>query len=253
MKMHHIYPAVLQKEETKYVLTFPDFPEINLSFEEVEQETILISAREALAEQIFKMESENQELPGSSDLFSLGKKENEIVLLIGVHMRRYYMEQKAIKKTLTIPNWLNDLAEEEGINFSHLLQQSLVEELRFREGMVRGFHRGGHPHFHQHEDREGLREHMRSRGSHSGHRERSEADCDCGGHPHGERRHFGRRGHHHGPNRGEFGGAHRGHFGHEGHHHGHDRDEELQGPQRGHFEGESGHRRPGRPPRHRDR
>lgn len=249
MKMHHIYPAVLQKEESTYTLSFPDFPEISLTFEDAEQETILISAREALAETIFKMESESQELPESRDLFSLGKKENEVVLLVGVHMRRYYMEQKAIKKTLTIPNWLNDLAEEEGINFSHLLQQSLVEELRFREGMIRGFHRGGHPHFHNHEDREGLREHMRSRGFHPGHRERPEADCDCGGHSHGDHRHFVRRGHHHGPARDEdFRDAHRGHFGHEGHHHG-AREEEFQGPPRGHFEGESRHRGPGRPPR----
>lgn len=247
MKMHHIYPAVLQKEESKYVLTFPDFPEISLSFEDAEQETILIDAREALAEQIFKMESENQELPESRDLFSLGKKENEVVLLVGVHMRRYYMEQKAIKKTLTIPNWLNDLAEEEGINFSHLLQQSLVEELRFREGMVRGFSRGGHPHFHHHEDREGLREHMRSRGFHPDPRKRSEADCDCGGHSRRDHQHFGRRGHDHGSRDEEFCGPHRGHFGHEGPH-GHT-EERFEGHHRGHFEGESRHRGPGRPPR----
>lgn len=199
MKMHHIYPAVLQKEESTYTLLFPAFPEISLRFEDTEQETILINAREALAEQIFKMETEGKNLPEAGDLFSLGKKENEIILLIGVHMRRYYMEQKAIKKTLTIPNWLNDLAEEEGINFSHLLQQSLVEELRFREGMLRGFRRGGHhPHLDNREDREGLRDHLRSHKVRHSHRERANPDCDFGSNFQGDIRHFGKKGHHHG-------------------------------------------------------
>lgn len=225
MKMHHIYPALLQKKEETYTLSFPDFPEISLTFEDVDQERILISAREALGEQIFKMESEGQELPKSEDLFSLGKKESEIILLVGVHMRRYYMEQKAIKKTLTVPNWLNDLAEEEGINFSHLLQQSLVEELRFREGMVREFHRGGHPHFHHHEEREGLREHLRNRSRRVNHDRRGdrESDCDCGGD----------------------------HF-HEGHHHGFTENERSRGSFRENFEEVLSRRRPGRPPHNRE-
>ncbi len=39
------------------------------------------------------------------------------------------MANKAIKKTLTIPKWLNDAAEAEGINFSQLLQFAIKERL----------------------------------------------------------------------------------------------------------------------------
>lgn len=35
---------------------------------------------------------------------------------------------KSIKKTLTIPAWLNERALEKGINFSQLLQEALVEK-----------------------------------------------------------------------------------------------------------------------------
>jgi len=35
----------------------------------------------------------------------------------------------AVKKTLSIPEWLNILAESEGINFSQVLQESLKKEL----------------------------------------------------------------------------------------------------------------------------
>ena len=39
------------------------------------------------------------------------------------------MENKAIKKTLTIPKWLNDIAEENKVNFSQVLQSALKDYL----------------------------------------------------------------------------------------------------------------------------
>ncbi|WP_437125401.1 hypothetical protein [Geobacillus thermoleovorans] len=48
-------------------------------------------------------------------------------------MPRDEMENKAVKKTLTIPKWLNDAAESKGINFSQLLQMACKERL----GMVK--------------------------------------------------------------------------------------------------------------------
>ena len=42
---------------------------------------------------------------------------------------REKMNNKAVKKTLTIPYWLNKLAEKEKINFSSLLQSAIKETL----------------------------------------------------------------------------------------------------------------------------
>ena len=42
---------------------------------------------------------------------------------------RKYFDNKAIKKTLTIPNWLNTIAERQGVNFSMILQNALKKEL----------------------------------------------------------------------------------------------------------------------------
>ena len=36
---------------------------------------------------------------------------------------------KAVKKTLTIPSWLNSLAEQNNVNFSNILQNALKEYL----------------------------------------------------------------------------------------------------------------------------
>jgi len=39
------------------------------------------------------------------------------------------IENKAVKKTLTIPKSLNDVAENNNVNFSHVLQSALKEHL----------------------------------------------------------------------------------------------------------------------------
>jgi antitoxin HicB len=57
--------------------------------------------------------------------------DNQIISFITVnldeHKKKY--ENKSIKKTLSIPAWLNTIAEKEGVNFSQLLQKALIETL----------------------------------------------------------------------------------------------------------------------------
>ena len=43
------------------------------------------------------------------------------------YARRY--KTKAVKKTLSIPEWLNDLAVKEDVNFSQILQEALIDRL----------------------------------------------------------------------------------------------------------------------------
>ncbi len=57
--------------------------------------------------------------------------QGELVTLVmcdTIEYRRYY-DNKAVKKTLTIPAWLNTMAERAGLNFSQVLQNGLKNEL----------------------------------------------------------------------------------------------------------------------------
>ena len=61
-------------------------------------------------------------------------KGNSFVTLIAcdtIEYRKFY-DTKSIKKTLTIPNWLNTLSEREGINFSQVLQEALMSKLNIQ-------------------------------------------------------------------------------------------------------------------------
>ena len=57
--------------------------------------------------------------------------EEVFVNLVTVDVEEYAKQHfaKAVKKTLTIPKWLNDKAEREQINFSQLLQAALRQKL----------------------------------------------------------------------------------------------------------------------------
>ena len=58
-------------------------------------------------------------------------KENQFISFISIDMEEYRKKfnNKSIKKTLTIPEWLNYLAEKKNINFSQVLQEALKEKL----------------------------------------------------------------------------------------------------------------------------
>ena len=57
--------------------------------------------------------------------------ENEFVSLVSCDTIAYrkFFDNKAVKKTLSIPSWLNDMAERADINFSGTLQEALKAKL----------------------------------------------------------------------------------------------------------------------------
>ncbi len=67
----------------------------------------------------------------SLNFSNINLKENQFASFISIDMDDYRKKfnNKSIKKTLTIPEWLNYLAEKNNINFSQVLQEALKEKL----------------------------------------------------------------------------------------------------------------------------
>jgi len=76
-------------------------------------------------------EDKSNPIPKASNVFDVTCEEGKFVNLISVDTTEYrnLNDSKAIKKTLTIPNWLNIRVEKVGINFSQVLQAALKEKL----------------------------------------------------------------------------------------------------------------------------
>ena len=65
------------------------------------------------------------------DISKIILQKNQFVSFVSINMDEYRKKfnNKSIKKTLTIPAWLNYLSEKNNINFSQVLQEALKERL----------------------------------------------------------------------------------------------------------------------------
>lgn len=88
-------------------------------------------AAEAMSLHLYGMEQDGEAIPGSDVNAACTLAENEMVVPITAWMTpfRDAMENRAVKKTLTIPAWLNDAAERRGVNYSQILQSALKDYL----------------------------------------------------------------------------------------------------------------------------
>lgn len=124
------YPAIFHKaEEGGYWVTFPDLPECMTQGDDMTDAYEM--AIEALGLAIISREEEKEEIPVSSEPFNIEIGENEICVVIEFDMLAYKKRRnsRAVKKTLSIPAWLNEEAMALGVNFSQVLQEALMQKI----------------------------------------------------------------------------------------------------------------------------
>ena len=127
------YFAIVEPTKTGYSLYFPDLLGCITSGTTIEE--TLKNGEESLGLHLWGMEKDNDLIPEPTKPPFLDEEieEGSFVMPITVYMQlvKNEIETKAIKKTLTIPYWLNVEAEKAGINFSQVLQVALKEKLNF--------------------------------------------------------------------------------------------------------------------------
>lgn len=130
--------AVLHHEPEGISVRFPDLPGCNTCGDTAEEAHA--AAREALEGFLYVMEQDNDPIPDPSPLDAILPvlERNEAVSEVHVYMPtvREAMESMAVKKTLTIPKWLNDEATRANLNFSHVLQEGLKRNLGITAGKI---------------------------------------------------------------------------------------------------------------------
>ena len=130
----YIFPAVFDPgEKGGYCVTFPDLPGCITQGDTLEE--ALRMAKDALELHLWGLEDDGDPVPTPTPPAKIPAPTGGFVNLIQVFMPpvRDEMSNKAIKKTLTLPKWLNDLAEREKINFSRELQSALKNRLGITE------------------------------------------------------------------------------------------------------------------------
>jgi hypothetical protein len=91
----------------------------------------IMMAEDILAYTLYDYERNGKEIPTPSNSQEIELKEGEFINYIACDTLTYRkrFENKAVKKTLTIPSWLNEEAVMLGINFSQVLQDALMQKI----------------------------------------------------------------------------------------------------------------------------
>ena len=138
--MLSIYPAIFYKEKNGYSVIFPDLNYLSTCSENLND--AMEMAIDCLAEYLYTAKLDDDKLPTPSKIDDInpidiantigfdGK--DSFINLISVDLEDYAKTHfnKSVKKTLTIPEWLNREATKKNINFSKVLQEALIAKLR---------------------------------------------------------------------------------------------------------------------------
>ena len=129
MKRHYVYPAIFHPEEIGFSVFFPDLKGCHTQGDTLEEATLM--AQEALGAYIEYIIEGGKELPSPSTPNSIKIEQDEFIAMISTDIitRKEKLNNKAVKKTLTIPAWLNEEADKHHINFSSVLKEALIERI----------------------------------------------------------------------------------------------------------------------------
>lgn len=124
------YPAIFHKaEEGGYWISFPDIPECLTEGDTIEQAYEM--AVDALGLAISSRYQQKEDIPTPSEPENISVN-NGFLVIVEFDMLAYQKRTnaKAVKKTLSIPQWLNEEANAMNINFSQVLQEALLTKIQ---------------------------------------------------------------------------------------------------------------------------
>jgi predicted RNase H-like HicB family nuclease len=125
----YVYPAVFTPEDGGYSVVFRDLEGCYTCGDNLAD--AIMMAEDVLALTLWDYEQDKKEIPVPTDMWSIDLKNDEFVNQIYADTEEYAkrVNTRSVKKTLSIPEWLNTRAEEAGMNFSKVLQEALKEKL----------------------------------------------------------------------------------------------------------------------------
>ena len=123
------YPVIFHIEENGYSTFVPDLDGCFSQGDDMSQAVAM--TQEAIGLMLEEYLEKSEELPKPSKIEKIKKDKNDFVVMVEFDPVKYLEQNsnKAVKKTLTIPNWLNVIAEKNKINFSQILQKAIRQEL----------------------------------------------------------------------------------------------------------------------------
>lgn len=134
--MKYVYPAILKSEDGQVLVSVPDLPGCHTFGDTLAD--ALYMAQDAVEMWLWDAENRRESIPqasAQSEIIKQCAEEGQSVSLVAADTDEYRKrnDTRAVKKTLSIPSWLNHEAEKANAPFSQILQQALKEYLHVAE------------------------------------------------------------------------------------------------------------------------
>jgi len=130
--MKYLYPAIFKydKAENVYIVEFPDIKGCYTDGDTLEEAAY--NAQDVLSLMLWNMEEVKETVPAATKPENIKVNANSFMSLVTADTAEYKKKysKKVVKKTLSIPEWINTLAIENNVNFSGVLQDALKEKLK---------------------------------------------------------------------------------------------------------------------------
>ena len=127
LHMKYIYPAILYYDDGQISVKVPDLPGC-FTYGTNKAEALLM-AKDAVEMWLWDAENKQEPIPPASDSLTIETEEIFTLIVADTDEYRKLNDTKAVKKTLSIPSWLNYQAQKANAPFSQILQQGLKEYL----------------------------------------------------------------------------------------------------------------------------
>jgi len=134
--MKYVYPAIFTAEEGKVLVSVPDLPGLHTFGDSMAD--ALFMAQDAIEMWLWDAENSGEAIPQASSLKKIAKlckSPEQAVSMVAADTDEYRRQNdtRSVKKTLSIPAWLNNQAEKANAPFSQILQQGLKEYLNIAQ------------------------------------------------------------------------------------------------------------------------
>ena len=125
----YYYPAVFQKEDEGFSVWMPDVPGCISQGDSLEE--AVENIKDAFGLFVEDEKQNGTHIKEASNPADLVLEEGQFIAFVEFDWMEYLKKNdtRTVKKTLTIPAWLNAMAEEQHINFSGVLKSALIEKL----------------------------------------------------------------------------------------------------------------------------
>ena len=132
MKDRYSFIAVFECEQDGVSIRFPDLPGCLPCADNIDE--AIENAREALGLHLWGMEQDGELIPEPTPITKIRCADNCVPAVIDVFMPvfRDKLNNRFVKKTLSLPAWLADLADRDGVNCSKVFQNALMDYLGLR-------------------------------------------------------------------------------------------------------------------------